>query len=137
MTPAADWEDELTPAPTGGRNLPTGERLIRLEVLLVQVKDQLNGLSDNMVTRSHCDAIQASKPARRDLLSVVSDWLKLLLMIGAIIGGYLALHDLKISRSQAPRITVQPAKPQPVMVLPYRVPADAGTPHPLRRRTPR
>jgi hypothetical protein len=73
-----------------------------------------------------------------DPLAKLERWVKLVLMIGALVGGYLAVHDLKVTRSRPPQVTVQAAHPQTVMV-PYPVTRDASpsptvADRPLRHR---
>jgi hypothetical protein len=121
--------------PPEDRDRTTGERLLAVELQLQHLIQRLDNFADAMVTREHCAALHRKAPP--SMLSTVSDWLKVLLMVGALIGGYFAIHDLKLTRSTPTQVTVQSAPaaaPQPLLV-PYPVPSDTTTARRPRRRT--
>ena len=124
--------------PSEDRDRTTGERLLAVELQLQHLVDRFDVIAGAMVTKEQCAAIHRGKPV--SALSMISDWLKVILMVGALIGGYFAIHDLKLTRSTPARVTVQPAPapaPTQPVLMPYPVPADPAPRHRLPRRRSR
>lgn len=72
----------------GNTTLTDGERLIRIELLLERVEARLG----ETVSRAEC---AAKHPAKEPWPQRLRTWLQIIVLVGAILAGYLAFHGME------------------------------------------